>query len=232
MKLFHITAMAGLLAASMMLAAPATAADGFARASGSLRAGPSSDYPVVGDVGAGESLVVHGCVRRYVWCDVSASGERGWFLGRRIAIEREGRRVPLPTVATVIGLSIVGFTLGDYWGAHYRGRPWFEDRRWRHGRGDWRRDHRSPHDRDVPHRFVPMHRDGATAGEPPRRHPPRELVRPRQSEHPSRVRQPTREMRQHTAPRPTRGEAPRSHRTNQGVPRGGGPTPTCQGNCR
>lgn len=225
MKPSFTSAAAGLLIAGLAFASPAMAADGFALASGSLRAGPASDYPVVGNVGRGETLVVYGCVARYVWCDVSASGERGWFLGRRIAFEREGRRVPLPTVATVVGLSIVGFAVNDYWGAHYRGRPWFEDRRWRHGPRDGWRDHRPPS------AVMPMHRgDGDGAGPAQGRRPPRETLREHGVKHPPRP------IRYEAAPRPTRSDGPhRAHPMNRGGdPRQGGghAAPPCKDNCR
>jgi uncharacterized protein YraI len=193
MTLRNISLAAGLVAAGLSFASSALAADGFAYRSGYLRAGPARDYPAVGRLGTGETLVVHGCLVRYSWCDVSASGERGWYPGSRIAFEREGRRVALPTVASVVGLSIVGFALSDYWGSHYRSRPWYEDRRWRRGPRDRpfvgegprrgsdkpvRGDVRAPRDRPGPDITLPPRDRSKTDARPPRDRPFKTDARP------------------------------------------------------
>ena len=263
MKLLNFSLVAGgLLALGLGFATPASAADGFALASGPLRAGPARDYPTVGRVGSGESLVVHGCLARYAWCDVSASGERGWYPGRRIALERDGRRVVLPSVASAVGLSIVGFALGDYWGAHYRGRSWYEDRRWRRGP----RDHRPPYGAGPrPGREMPMtqgesrprpprDRDGPGDARPPRdrvgpgdARPPRDRRGPGDARPPREPRgpgdaRPPRDMpnatdnRQNQRPTPRAGPAPMpgSGATPGGGARPGGGLPgqPCTENCR
>lgn len=177
MKTMKVAALATAMAALAAATTPASAADGFALSSGLVRAGPATDYPVVGRIGAGEPLVVYGCTARYGWCDVSAADDRGWFPGRRIALERDGRRVALPTVAGLLGLSIVGFSLGDYWGTHYRHRPWYEDRRWRHGPREPRPHRFDPRPHDGMHR-PPIDRPPRGDTRPPGDRPPRGDVRP------------------------------------------------------
>lgn len=132
------TILAGLaLAAATWIAAPAvaSAADGYARADGVMRAGPDTDYPRIKGVYKGTPLAVYGCTRSYRWCDVVAEGDRGWFPGSRIGFYRDGRPARLTDVAPYIGLAIVGFAIGDYWGNYYSNRPWYHERRWwnRHG---------------------------------------------------------------------------------------------------
>ncbi len=127
----------GLTLGLALLALPtaALAADGFARSSGTLRAGAGTDYPAIMRVARGSSLDIIGCITRYSWCDVAVAGERGWFPGRNIGILRDGRRVYLSDGGAMLGLTILTFGMADYWGTHYSGRPWYNDRRYwrRHG---------------------------------------------------------------------------------------------------
>ena len=147
----------------------ALAAEGFARSSASLRAGPGNDYPRVARVSAGESLEIYGCLRRASWCDVAADGDRGWFPGNRIDFLRSGRRARLSSDAGMFGLSVLTFGIGDYWGAHYGGRSWIDDRRWRSGPRDpgFGRETRPP---------PPSNLDRPGDGRPPIRSGP--VVRP------------------------------------------------------
>lgn len=137
MKTFHTIAF-GTLVASLLATGSAEAAEGWARSSSLLRAGPGTAYPAITRVSAGEGLSVHGCLRRWSWCDVSVDGDRGWFPGNRIALLRDGRRVVLPSIAAVVGLGVLGFERDLYWRDHYRGRPFYDrDRpRWTDGRPD------------------------------------------------------------------------------------------------
>lgn len=127
-----------LLLGVVAMPASAFAADGFARSSGSLRAGAGSDYPTVARVSRGDELEVFGCLRRYTWCDVAVDDERGWFPGNRIGFLRDGRRVTLSDDAGLLGLTIVTFGMADYWGDHYSDRSWYQERRW------WRRHDLAP----------------------------------------------------------------------------------------
>jgi uncharacterized protein YraI len=124
---FHskLLAATAILAAVMTLPAAAQAADAIAQHSGTLRAGPGSDFPEVDHISSGDSLQVYGCTDGYDWCDVSDGDNRGWFPGSRIAYMRDGSEEILPEVATVVGIGIVGFAVDEYWGAHYHSRPWF-----------------------------------------------------------------------------------------------------------
>ncbi|MDR3375952.1 MAG: SH3 domain-containing protein, partial [Ancalomicrobiaceae bacterium] len=125
-----------LLLASFAGPTPAAAVEGWARLSGTLRAGPESDYPAITRVARGDALDVFGCLSGYDWCDVAVGGERGWFPGSRIELASDGRRVRMSrSVAGGIGLSILSFGMTDYWASHYEGRSFYrDDRYWRrHG---------------------------------------------------------------------------------------------------
>ncbi|SDE14061.1 SH3 domain-containing protein [Paraburkholderia lycopersici] len=98
-----------------------------------LYAGPSGDYPVVSELGPGVPVTVMGCVSDYSWCDVTVPGLRGWVYGGYLSYPYEGSYVPLTNYGAAIGLPIVTFSLGAYWGSFYRDRPWYgEQGRWAH----------------------------------------------------------------------------------------------------
>lgn len=180
---------------------PAAAADGWARSSGTLRAGPGSRYPAVTHVRGGEALDVVGCLRSRSWCDVLVDGERGWYPGSRIVIDRDGRRVVLPSIAAaIIGLSIVGFDRDVYWRDHYRERRF----------PGWHppRPPRPPHlghrpDRPGPGvRPPPPDRPGPVA-RPPRHERPGPVVRPHRPPPPAMRHPPRREVMPRGGPRPS-----------------------------
>ena len=136
----------GSLVAMLIATGAAEAAEGWARSTSWLRAGPGASYPAITRVSAGEAVSVHGCVGRWSWCDVSVDGERGWFPGRRIALLDGGRRVELPAAAGILGLSVLAFQRDRYWNDHYRDRP-FHERRW--DRERHHREFRPPIERRV-----------------------------------------------------------------------------------
>ncbi|WP_159347544.1 SH3 domain-containing protein [Roseomonas harenae] len=120
-------------AAALLLALsnPASAAPGFATGNVNLRAGPGTNYPQVTVVPAGAPVEIIGCLGGYSWCDVGFGQVRGWVSANYLQYLYENRRVPLPEYAPRVGLPVVTFSFGDYWGSHYRGRSWYADRdRW------------------------------------------------------------------------------------------------------
>ncbi|WP_424134415.1 SH3 domain-containing protein [Roseomonas chloroacetimidivorans] len=115
----------------LALAAPASAAPGFATGNVNLRAGPGTNYPQVTVVPAGAPVEIFGCLEGYSWCDVGFGQVRGWVSSNYLQNLYESRRVPLVEYAPRVGVPIIAFSFGDYWGSHYRGRPWYADRdRW------------------------------------------------------------------------------------------------------
>jgi len=98
-----------------------------------VRAGPNREYPLVAQLDAGTPLDVHGCLDGWSWCDVSFDGNRGWMYGGGISFQYNGGRVPLYSYGPQLGLPIITFSLGAYWGQYYRGRPWYAQRNtWAH----------------------------------------------------------------------------------------------------
>jgi len=78
-----------------------------------VRAGPDPVFPVVTWLPQGESVRVVGCLRGSKWCDVVAGRARGWVHSSYLSgVLRD--RTPE-----------IGFSVADYWTAHYQRRPWF-----------------------------------------------------------------------------------------------------------
>ncbi|WP_062129575.1 SH3 domain-containing protein [Paraburkholderia monticola] len=144
-----------------------------------VRAGPASDYPIVTQLPAGVPVSVMGCLSNYQWCDVAAPNLRGWVYASRLSSPYQGGYMPLNYGAT-LGLPILAFSIGDYWGNYYRGRPWYgQQSRWSHhappppprpGAGRPPPNYRPP--QGHPGGRPPGHAGGRPPGGPPPGGPP------------------------------------------------------------
>ncbi len=94
----------------------------------SVYAGPDDSYPPVAQLDADSPVQVMGCLDDWSWCDVVFADNRGWLYAPDITYEYEGGYVPLYTYAPGLGIPVVQFTIGDYWGRYYHGRPWYAQR--------------------------------------------------------------------------------------------------------
>ncbi|HEY4802327.1 MAG TPA: SH3 domain-containing protein, partial [Paraburkholderia sp.] len=123
-----LAALVGLFAASPPAHAQSQA---FTNQTVNLYAGPAADFPIVAQIPGGVAVTVWGCVAGFSWCDIGFPGLRGWVYGSFISYPWQGQRVPVMAYGPRIGLPIVTFSLGAYWGLHYRDRPWFSNQsRW------------------------------------------------------------------------------------------------------
>ncbi len=117
--------------ASLALCAPlfAAAAEGVLVSDISLQAGPDTEYPSIEELNAGTPVAIQGCLDGWSWCDVIASnGDRGWVPGTFIEETYDNQRVVVTDFGARIGIPIVSFSIGAYWGSHYHDRPFYAQR--------------------------------------------------------------------------------------------------------
>jgi len=134
-----------------------------------VRAGPAPEYPLVTQLPPYVSVWVQGCISDYSWCDViTPDNNRGWVYGGNLVYPYQNGSVPIVQYGALIGLPIVTFFVGSYWGSYYRGRPWY---------GEWNRWDRWSHDHFRPGRPgyrppLPPHRPDFRPPRPPDVRPP------------------------------------------------------------
>ncbi len=93
-----------------------------------IQAGPSASFPRLGMLAPRSQIVIHGCLRNWSWCDISFRTYRGWVIGQNIAATYRGRTQRLSTVAPMMGIGVLSFTISNYWNDHYRTRPFYQQR--------------------------------------------------------------------------------------------------------
>lgn len=131
MKPLYLSACAGLMA--LTLPAMAEAAQAISTANVNLRAGPSTQYPPVLVVPAGNRVEIFGCLSSANWCDVGYAGYRGWISGSYLQTQFSSRRIYVdPDYYGRLGIPTVTFRVDNYWDRYYRGRDFYRERdRWR-----------------------------------------------------------------------------------------------------
>lgn len=123
----------GLLAASLAVPGAAFAqVQAYTYGGAIVYAGPAPDYPMLAQLPDDMPVTVMGCVAGYSWCDVVVPNLRGWVYADNILYPAyQGGPVSLMGYGAAIGIPVVGFSIGNYWGRFYRSRPWYgSQNRW------------------------------------------------------------------------------------------------------
>ncbi len=122
-----ILTMAVLAAATLPLApAAAKTVQGYTAKPTRLYAGPLREYPSVRSIGRGAKVRMHGCLRDWSWCDVTYRTDRGWVPADALRISQGGKR---RAVAAGMDVEVQAFTFEPYWQSHYRGRSFYDRRK-------------------------------------------------------------------------------------------------------
>jgi uncharacterized protein YraI len=132
------------LALFACLALPAFAADGYVTGNVNLRAGPDTQYPVVTVVPLGTAVSIQGCTEGWEWCDVVTMGTRGWVSGGYVQYTYQDQRVIVRDNGARVGIPIISFVIGAYWGSYYSDRPFYRQRDYWYHRPIHRPIHRPP----------------------------------------------------------------------------------------
>ncbi|SFS02156.1 Uncharacterized conserved protein YraI [Dyella sp. OK004] len=125
------------------IAVPAMAADGFVTGNVNLRAGPDTEYPIITVVPLGTNVSIQGCTEGFAWCDVVTMGTRGWVSGGYIQYTYQDQRVVVQDYGARIGIPVISFVIGSYWGSYYQDRPFYRQRDYWYHR-PWPSHHRPP----------------------------------------------------------------------------------------
>lgn len=89
-----------------------------------LRAGPSTQYPVVTVVPQSKPVRLYGCNANTSWCDISFGSHRGWASASYIRVYNSGTTVAVaPVVVRTVGLPVVTYSR-VYWDTYYAAYPW------------------------------------------------------------------------------------------------------------
>jgi uncharacterized protein YraI len=110
------------LASCMQLAAAETA---IITRSANVRSSPNIAFPTVTWLLTGTRVTVSGCVSSWRWCEVVAGRDRGWVYSRYLSMPFQGSAITILDAGPALGLPVVDFALGPYWGEHYEQRLWF-----------------------------------------------------------------------------------------------------------
>ncbi|WP_428644691.1 SH3 domain-containing protein [Roseibium sp.] len=111
---------AGLLLFVMAQLAPTEVAQAAYQATASTnlnyRAGPGTNYQVVGTIPQGGLVTVYQCSESYNWCDIDYAGSRGWASSKYLTYAGSGTYYGRPLLSTgvYIGLPLIRYNYPIY----------------------------------------------------------------------------------------------------------------------
>ncbi|CDX11807.1 conserved exported hypothetical protein [Mesorhizobium plurifarium] len=72
-----------------------------------VRAGPGSQYPVIGVLRAGQTATLNGCLQNSKWCTIAEAGGQGWVYSDYVTANFGGNRVVLTERPANSGIAVV-----------------------------------------------------------------------------------------------------------------------------
>jgi uncharacterized protein YraI len=99
-----------------------------------LYAGPDPGYPTIAQLPPGTAVAIQGCTEGWGWCDVITVGLRGWVPATYVQYTYQSQPVYVADYGARIGIPIVAFSIGAYWGSYYSNRPFYRNRDYWYGR--------------------------------------------------------------------------------------------------
>ncbi|UCI10695.1 DUF1236 domain-containing protein [Mesorhizobium sp. B1-1-8] len=72
-----------------------------------VRAGPGSQYPVIGVLRAGQTATLNGCLQNSKWCTIAEAGGQGWIDSDYVTAEFGGNRMVLTERPADSGIAVV-----------------------------------------------------------------------------------------------------------------------------
>ena len=93
-----------------------------------LYAGPDAGYPTIAQLPPGTAVAIQGCTQGWGWCDVITQGLRGWVPATFVQYTYQSQPVYVADYGARIGIPIVAFSIGAYWGSYYTNRPFYRNR--------------------------------------------------------------------------------------------------------
>ena len=101
-KTFLAAALAGVL-----VAGPAFAIRGYSTAHLNLRAGPGTQYPVVGVMEYNVRSDITGCLADYSWCSINVAGLSGWASAEYLVVDKGGSIMQVDEQGAATGIPVV-----------------------------------------------------------------------------------------------------------------------------
>lgn len=133
--LLKLTIRTALFATALLAATSAEAANAIVTANLNVRAGPGTNYPVLGTIPNGAPIDVIQCASNYNWCDIAWAGRRAWASSNYIAFKQgygsrggnfsdSAAAIGIPLLAgALIGAAVSNYDYHSDWGRRPPRRP-------------------------------------------------------------------------------------------------------------